>query len=399
MNWKRTLWILWAANFFIVGGAQFVLPFLPFYIRELGVPAYGTLEQWTGWVLSAHFLTSVIFQMVWGKLADRYGRKMMLIRAGLGMGIVTALMGIAGSVWHLLILRLLNGVFAGFVAMSISLQASVTPDEHAGSALGMLQTGAIAGQLIGPLIGGLLAAIMDLRYIFFLNGAMNAVAVTVIILFVHENRKPARETASSQTYDLRAMKTLIPVFIATSVTQAGMQSIEPIITLYAATLYSGAYLTVIAGLAVSVTGIANLVGSPTLGKLADRVGQRKVLTLALVAAALTYIPQAFAPNIYVLLVGRFMLGLFIGGMIPTLNVLVKLQAPDNMQAMAFGLNSSSSFLGSFIGPLIGGAVASAYGMRNVFFVTMAILLVNALMVSRNRNLDKRPHQDQPNSIA
>jgi DHA1 family multidrug resistance protein-like MFS transporter len=124
--------------------------------------------------------------------------------------------------------------------------------------------------------------------------------------------------------------------------------------------------------------------------LGDRIGQRKVLTLALSAAACMYIPQALAGSIGVLLVGRFLLGLFIGGMIPSLNVLVKIKAPVQMQATAFGFNSSSTFLGNLIGPLIGSSVAAAYGIKNVFYVTMAILLANAVMIFFNRKLDAEP---------
>lgn len=186
------------------------------------------------------------------------------------------------------------------------------------------------------------------------------------------------------------LQPLFPIFIASIITQIGMMSIEPIVSIYAKTLYTGSHLEVIAGLVVAMSGIANLVGAPTLGKLGDRIGQRKILVLALSAAACMYIPQALAGNITVLLIGRFLLGLFIGGMIPSLNVLVKKKAPAELQATAFGFNSSSTFLGNLIGPLIGSSVAAAYGIKNVFYVTMAVLLLNAVMIFFNRNLDAQP---------
>ncbi|HET7560248.1 MAG TPA: MFS transporter, partial [Limnochordia bacterium] len=177
--------------------------------------------------------------------------------------------------------------------------------------------------------------------------------------------------------------------------QAGMMSIEPIVTIYAKTLYTGAHLTLIAGLVVAMSGMANLVGAPTLGRWGDVIGQRKVLVLALCAASLMYIPQALAGGIGTLLVGRFLLGLFIGGMIPSLNVLVKKLAPAELQATAFGFNSSSTFLGNFIGPLLGSSVAVAYGIRSVFYVTMAILLLNAVMIGFNKKLDAQPKPAEP----
>jgi len=407
-NWKRTLWILWAATFTVTAGMSLVIPFLPLYIASLGVHSLQGIERWSGWVFSAQFVTSFLFQPLWGAFADRYGRKVMLLRAGFGMGIVTALMGLVGAVWQLLLLRLLNGVFSGFISMAVSLQASITPDEHSGRALGTLQTGAIAGSLIGPLAGGLLAETIGFHAVFYLTGALLLVASLIVAVFVREQRPQQQGNATplppsvqveaqltegdvpgagGRMHRLRALRPLIPVFIASTITQIGMMSIEPIVTVYAKTLYEGRHLALIAGLVVAITGIANLIGAPTLGRIGDRIGQRKVLVAALCLAALTYLPQALAVSIPVLLVGRFLLGLFIGGMIPSLNVLVKKLAPKNIQATAFGFNSSALFLGNFIGPLIGSTVAAAFDIRVVFYVTMAILLANAVSISFNRHLD------------
>lgn len=390
MNWKRTLWILWAADFFVAAGMSLVIPFLPLYIEKLGVHQLQEIEQWSGWVFSAQFVTSVIFQPIWGRLADKHGRKIMLLRAGLGMGIVTALMGAVGSVWQLLLLRLLNGVFSGFISMSVSLQASITPDEHSGQALGTLQTGLIAGNLIGPLIGGVMAETFGFRTVFFFTGGLLIVASIIVLIFVHEMHQPKIFTQKSKMGGFMQLKSLFPIFVASTFTQVGMMSIEPIVSIYAKTLYTGSHLALIAGLVVAISGFANFIGAPTLGRLGDRIGQRKILTLALCAAACMYIPQALATSIVVLLIGRFLLGLFIGGMIPSLNVLVKKKAPEELLATAFGFNSASTFLGNLIGPLIGSSVAAAYGIKNVFYITAVVLLANAVMIFFNRNLDVQP---------
>ncbi|KLU63815.1 tetracycline resistance protein, class C [Desulfosporosinus acididurans] len=390
MNWKRTLMILWVTNFLVTAGMSLVIPFLPLYIEKLGVHQLQDIERWSGWVFSAQFVTSVICQPIWGRFADKHGRKIMLLRAGLGMGVVTALMGAVVNVWQLLFLRLFNGIFSGFISMSVSLQASITPNENSGQALGMLQTGAIAGNLIGPLIGGVLAETIGFRAVFYLTGGFLIAAGIIVLIFVHENHQPRVNTKNNQKGDLIQLKSLLPVFIASTFTQVGMMSIEPIVSIYAETLYSGAHLALIAGLVVAMSGIANLIGAPTLGRLGDNIGQRKVLIIALCSAACMYFPQALAANIGVLLIGRFLLGLFIGGMIPSLNVLVKKKAPKELQATAFGFNSASTFLGNLIGPLVGSTVAATYGIKNVFYVTMVILLVNAVMIYFNRNLDVQP---------
>lgn len=409
-NWKRTLWILWAANFAVTAGMSLVIPFLPLYIETLGVHSLSSVERWSGWVYSAQFVTSFLFQPIWGSFADRHGRKIMLLRAGFGMGIVTALMGLVGAPWELLLLRVVNGVFSGFISMATSLQASITPDDQSGKALGTLQTGAIAGNLIGPLAGGVLADAIGFHGVFYLTGAFLLVASVIVMIFVKERRPQPRvvdvtpqKTSDSAAHSVSAeaavqarpqpqrkwplLRPLLPVYIASTVTQIGMMSIEPIVTVYAKTIYTGAHLVLIAGLVVAITGIANLIGAPTLGRIGDRIGQRKVLMIALCMAAVTYLPQALATTIPILLIGRFLLGLFIGGMIPSLNVLVKKLAPKSIQATAFGFNSSALFLGNFIGPLIGSSVAAAYGIRYVFYVTMAFLVANAISLFFNRKLD------------
>ncbi|WP_415875488.1 MFS transporter [Clostridium sp.] len=378
------------SNFFVTAGMSLVIPFLPLYIEKLGVHQLQSVERWAGWVFSAQYVTSVIFQPIWGRVADKHGRKINLLRAGMGMGIVTTLMGAVSSVKQLLLLRLLNGVFSGFISMSVSLQASITPNEDAGRALGMLQTGSVAGNLIGPLIGGVLAEVFGFRTVFFLTGSLLILASVIVMIFVQEQHEPKEVVESNIIDNLMKLKPLFPVFLASTVTQIGMMSIEPIVSIYAKTLYTGAHLATIAGLVVAISGVANLIGAPTLGRLGDRIGQRKVLILSFCAAVCMYIPQALAKNITVLLVGRFLLGLFIGGMIPSLNVLVKLKAPEELQATAFGFNSASTFLGNLIGPLIGSSVAASYGIKDVFYITMIVLLANAIMILFNKKLDIKP---------
>ncbi len=387
LNWKRTLVILWISDLCCAMGMSLILPFLPLYIEQLGVHQMEAVVRWTGWIFASQFIVAVFFQPLWGSMADRYGRKVMLLRAGFGMGIVTALMGLVNHPWQLLVLRMINGVFSGFISMSVSLQASVTPNEQSGRALGTLQTGLIAGNLLGPLAGGILAEKIGYHHIFFLTGAFLCTAGLLILFFVHEEHQPVAQVKQKNKVSWEMIKPLLPVFIASFVTNVGMMSIEPLATVYAKTLYHGVHLEFFSGLVVSITGMANLIGAPTLGRIGDKIGQRKVLAFALLMAALAFIPQALAGNLTTLLVGRFLLGLFIGGMVPSLNVLVKKLAPTEIQGTVYGLNSSSLFLGNFVGPLIGSHVAATWGIRSVFYVTMSVLLINSVVVYFNRFLE------------
>ncbi|MCL6547625.1 MAG: MFS transporter [Alicyclobacillus sp.] len=387
-TWKRTLLILWISTFLAVSGTSLIIPFLPLFVQELGVHHIGAVEQWSGWIFSAQMLTAAIFQPIWGGVADRYGRKPMLLRAGLGMGVMTILMGFVTAPWQLLVLRFVNGVFAGFISMSISLQASVTPREYSGRALGTLQTGQVAGTLIGPLIGGGLAEAVGFREVFILTGILLLLASLIVWLFVHEHRPdtPSRAPRKAPASRRRVLALLLPVFIATLVTQVAMMSIQPILTVYTTLLYHGPHLELVAGLVVACTGIANLIGAPILGRFSDVMGPKKILVTALICSAISFLPQVFATGIPLLLVGRFLLGLFTGGMLPSLNVLVKKLAPEEMQAQAYGVNSSFQFMGGLLGPLLGSTVAATWDIHDTFYVTMALLALNAVYIFFNRRI-------------
>jgi DHA1 family multidrug resistance protein-like MFS transporter len=146
------------------------------------------------------------------------------------------------------------------------------------------------------------------------------------------------------------------------------------------------------GLVSAITGIANLIGSPMLGRLGDKIGQRKILIFPLILCAIAFIPQIFATTITELLFGRFFLGLFIGGMLPSLNVLVKKMTPKDLQATAFGLNSSARFLGNLIGPIFGSFVATTFQIQDVFYFTIAFLLMNAVMIIFTHRFEVASHK-------
>ncbi|MCH5583708.1 MFS transporter [Shimazuella sp. AN120528] len=390
MYWKRVLWILWPANFLISAGMSMVIPFLPLYIEKLGVHNLQSVEHWSGWIFSAQFLTSFLFQPLWGTLADKYGQKSMLLRSAIGMGVVTILMAFVTSPLQLLILRLINGLFSGFISMSILMQASVTPDENSGKVLGTLQTGQIVGTLVGPLFGGALSELVGYDGVFLLTGGLILLAGVVVMVYIKETtpkKRMEKAVAEQPKPNWRSLRMLLPVFIASAVTQLAMMSVQPILPIYTKTIYDGSHLALMVGLVSAITGIANLVGSPTLGKIGDKIGQRKILIFSLVMSALAFIPQVFATSITELLIGRFFLGLFIGGMLPALNVLVKKMTPKELQGTAFGINSSARFLGNLIGPLVGSFVATTLQIQDVFYFTIAFLLINAVMIVFAHSLD------------
>jgi len=382
--WKRNLIVCWFGMFVTGVGMGQIAPVLPLYIDHLGIHDTALIEQFSGIAFGVTFIVSAIFSPIWGQAADRFGRKPMLLRASLGMAVVIFSMGFAQNVYQLIGLRLLQGVITGYGTACLTLIATQTDKEHAGWALGTLSTAPIAGSLLGPMIGGYIAETLGLQNVFFITGTLMLVAFITTALLVKESftRQDKKVLSAKETWNIIPDKGLTMIMFATSfVLTFALYSVEPIITVYVAELSSNtSHVAMLAGMAFSASGLANIIAAPRLGKLSDRIGPQKVMLAALVAAGLIFIPQAFVKNPWQLMVLRFLLGLAMAGLIPSVNVLVKKITPDFLIGRVFGFNMSAQYLGVFGGSIIGGQVAAYWGIRYVFFITSTLLLINAVWV-------------------
>ncbi|WP_280768036.1 MFS transporter [Salipaludibacillus daqingensis] len=383
-NWKRNLYILMVCQFFVMGAMTMIIPFLPLYLQELGVTDPQAVSRWAGVIFGANFLTAFIFAPLWGKLADRYGRKSMLLRSGFGMAIVLTLTGFAVGPWSLLFLRLLNGMISGFIPAAIALMSMSTPKKQMGYSLGMLQAGAVAGGICGPLFGGVMADLMGFRMIFYVTGAALLVAAMVVLIFVHEKFEKKTETVKTNTVQdfkkIASTSPVLSVFIVFFIIQVALIGINPLLSLFVQELTTSQNVAFYAGLAMSVMGFANMSASPFLGKLSDRKGHQYVLLFALLFAAIISFPQAFVESYWTLLVFRFLLGLCLGGLLPSINSLLRHLAPEGMESRTYGFSNSFMYLGTMIGPIAGGWLASVAGIRSLFIVSSILLVVNVLIV-------------------
>lgn len=383
-RWKRNLWVLAVAQFLVMGAMTMIVPFLPLYLNELGMTDPEDVQLWAGFIFGINFLSAFVVSPVWGMLADKYGRKIMVIRSGIGMSIAITLMGLSSSPLHLLILRFVNGLVSGFIPAGISLTAANTPRERVGYALGLLQAGAVAGSVMGPLFGGLMAEWFGFRTIFTMTGILVFVATMVVLLMVRELHKPdpANVKVSGFFREGSAIlrnRTLLPLFSVAFLIQFAMMSPNPQMPLFVQQLGApGGYVVFFAGLVTAVTGLANIVASPQLGKLGDRFGSQYVLLLALLGAAVFFIPHAFVTNVWQLLLCRFLLGLFVGGLLPSLNSLVRHNVPTGKESTAYGYSNSAVCLGNMLGPFVGGLVSGWIGIRGLFLITSLLLLLNSV---------------------
>lgn len=382
--WKRNLLVCWFGMFVTGVGMSQIAPVLPLFIKHLGIQDTALIEQFSGIAFGATFIISAVFSPIWGQAADRYGRKPMLLRASLGMAVVIFSMGFARNVYELIGLRLLQGVITGYSTACTTLIATQTDVRHAGWALGTLSTSSIAGSLLGPMIGGYMAENLGLQDVFFVTGGLLMIAFITTALFVkesfiHQDQKVL--TAKEIWATIPRKSVTIVLFVTSFVLTLALYSIEPIITVYVAQISSSSsHIALVAGVVFSASGLANIMAAPRLGKLSDTIGAQKVMLVALGAAGLIFIPQAFVKEPWQLVVLRFLLGLAMAGLVPSVNTLVKSITPHDLIGRVFGFNISAQYLGAFSGSILGGQVAAYWGIQYVFFFTSALLLINAVWV-------------------
>jgi DHA1 family multidrug resistance protein-like MFS transporter len=362
-------------------------PIMPLFLPVLGVQSESAIDLWAGILAGVTSFVAAFASPLWGRLADRHGRKLMLLRSSVAIGLFAGLMGAAGNVWQLFAFRALMGVFAGFSSTAIALVAGQVPEERLGFALGWLSTGQLVGSLVGPLLGGGLADLTgSYRIPFYCTSAIILLSTSFVWFGVHERfvavpqGRGGRALLSSLIAVARSPG-LLALFFVLLMAQFGVRTVQPVVTLYVKEMMgSRPDLATLSGIAFSITGLANVVAAPFLGNKSDVIGYRRVLLIALLGATVTTLPQAFTDSYWVFTALRFAVGLFIGGILPTANALVGRLVPRAQRGTVYGITSSAMFLGNSIGPLSGGAVAAAFGLRWVFLVTGAVLLANLVWV-------------------
>jgi MFS family permease len=391
--WERNLYSLWFGRFIAIAGLTMVMPFLPLYIRELGITGREAIKLWSGFIYAAPFMISVFMQPLWGIMGDRYGRKPMVVRGMLGLAAAFFLMGFSHTVFQLLVFRFFQGVFSGFAAPSLALQASCTPEDRMGQALGTLQSAQVTGFIVGPLLGGLLSHLMGYRPIFFWTGACCLTGALIVVGFVREEFIKKGEKKGSRlrqnlldVYRSANLRTMLVLLI---MVQVSIQIVTPFLSLYVEYLkVSPDRVGLMTGLVFGITGVTNALTTPFWGKRADRVGYRKILRYSLYGMTLFYLPQAFVTNVHQLLFLRAALGVFVGGAMPTINSIVQRSSAAENRGAIYGIFQSGLLLGNMAGPLIGGGLAAAFGLPSIFLITTAIFVLSTLWerkTGRNSN--------------
>jgi MFS family permease len=383
LHWQRNLAVCMFGSFTTIVAMTLLLPFLPLYVEQLGVKDHAAIVQWSGAAYGATFLSAALVAPLWGRLADRYGRKPMLIRASLGMSVAMALIGIAGNVWQLVGLRLLAGLLGGYASGSMVLVATQTPKDRTGWALGTMSSAIMAGNLVGPLVGGLLPPLIGIRATFFAAGAIIFVAFVATAFLIREQKKtPAekkqRDAADAGWAAVPDKRPLAAMLFTGMLLMLANMSIEPIITVYVATLVEDPNrVTMMAGLVMSAAALGSILSASRLGKLADRVGPWNVIVGCLAVSAVLLVPQAFVTSGWQLVVLRFLMGLSLGGLLPCIASVIRHTVPERVAGNMLGYSTSAQYTGQVAGPLLGGFVGGHIGMRAVFLGTCVLMAAGA----------------------
>jgi MFS family permease len=381
-HWQRNLWVCVFGSFTTIVAMTLLLPFLPIYVEQLGVSDHAAIVQWSGAAYGAAFLSAALFAPLWGRLGDQYGRKLMLIRASLGMAVAMSLIGLSQNVYQLVLLRLLAGLLGGYSSGSMVLVATQTPRAKTGWALGMMSSGVMAGNLAGPLIGGVLPPLIGIRMTFLAAGAIIFVAFLATSFLIHEEPRP-RQSKQAQRQggwaSIPDKRPVIAMLVTGMLLMLANMSIEPIITVYVAQIVPDpAHVTIVAGFVMSAAALGSILSASRLGKLADRIGHWTVIIGCLAVCAVLLIPQAFVTAGWQLIFLRFLMGLSLGGLLPCVATVIRHNVPERSAGGILGLSTSSQYVGQVAGPLAGGFVGGHFGMRAVFLATSVLMAAGAV---------------------
>jgi DHA1 family multidrug resistance protein-like MFS transporter len=385
VDWRRNLAALWFAEFTAIFGFAFAFPFLPIFLKELGVNNPGSLAVWTGWAAGASGIALAIASPIWGVVADRFGRKSMLIRAMIGGAVSVGLLSLSQRPEHVVVLRLLQGAFSGTVAAATALVASGTPRNRVGWAMGILTSSIAVGGAVGPVAGGLLATFFGLRWIFVIGAVLLLVSAIPVWFFVQEAPVVRQETVPRpvlETLRLSAPGTLAALSVlltAQAVMQMSYAAFQPLLVLQLLARGGGAAAG-LTGLTFGLSGIASALAAVAYTRAVRRVGYVPVAAAAAVLLAVFEALAGFDGALALIVVAGALAGFFYGVVGPAVSSMIGLETPHEVQARVFGVSASATAIGFGIGPLAAGQIAAARDVPTaiacsaVLSVLLAVLL-------------------------
>lgn len=396
MNWKFVLAILTCNILFMSFSYTMLIPFLPMYLTsELGVAA-SDVHIWSGIVFSATFVVSTAMAPIWGKLADSHGKRPMAIRSALFLSISYFFGAIVTSPEQLTLMRLFQGFAYGLWPMDLAIMTLYAPADKLGFCLGMMQGVMTAGSVLGPLVGGGLAGLFGMRSSFFIGSVLLFINALMFIFFIKEPPDPDREKRREGEKGLSQLAVLkIPLIrnmlLFAMFLQMVVFILQPVLSTYISSLAGDIpNLTFVTGLVFSLAGVSGAFAAPLWGRLGQKRGFIRMLTLSVVLTGLWMIVQGLPDTIVLFAASQFVIGLFFSGINPSINAVMAKYTPSDFKGRIYGMLFMAQQFGSIAGPLLGGFVATWWGMKSIFFVAAFILLsVSGVLYHIYRNEDPK----------
>ena len=383
VHWKQNLAVVWVSQFLSIMGFFFAIPFAPYYIQELGVHDPVKIKLWVSLFGAAAPFSLAIFSPIWGAIADRYGRRLMLLRANFGAAVVLVLMATVRSVEALVVLRLLQGLLAGTVTAAQAMVTSTTPENRSGTALGALSAAVYSGTMAGTFLGGIFAEYFGYRYSFLGSGLLLVLAGLLIVFGTREEfiPPPRQQNSNGSTAAASAIAPAVPLLLLTVTMSFCRQydnSLFPLLvqeihgSIQGAAFWTGS-ISAVAGLAGFLAGIV-------FGRLADRVDAPRLAKVSSVGAALFMVPQGLLYGFLLLFPARFGMVFCAGGLEPVFQVWLAKVTSVERRGSAFGWAATARSVGWVGAPLVSGLIASGFGLRSIYLVGGLQYLLLVLLI-------------------
>ncbi|MGC9360737.1 MAG: MFS transporter [Anaerolineae bacterium] len=396
-NWRRNLWVIAIAELLTLMAFQASFVLIPYHIQQLGVTDLREVAKWTGAFQSLGSISFALATPIWGMLGDRYGRKLMLVRAMIATTVVLAMLGFVRTPTQLLVLRVIQGCTTGTPAAAQALVATDAPKHRLAYALGIIQTALYAGMSLGPMLGGVVGDWLGYRSTFFLASTLCLIALLLTAILAAEPKRvqtgqepskkalPARESWNALVRSPRSAM-LVSFVLVTNLAYGIIGPALPI--LVQELVATPERVASVAGAITGATALTGAVAAMAIGRIGDRVGYRRVLVVCVTGAAALFVPQAFAGSALLLGSLRAVQGLFQGGLAPTLAAMLVSGGPQGREGALLGISSSASSIGFAIGPALG-AMAMRYMEPGRVFLLPALAMgaIAAALVLLPRSRD------------
>jgi DHA1 family multidrug resistance protein-like MFS transporter len=379
---RANLWIVCTAQFLTLAGMTAILPLLPLYLQQIGVEDRDAVRYWTGLLGSAPFLVAVFATPVWGAFADRVGHKPMVVRSVFGIALATVGMGFSGTPVALLGWRGLQGAVSGVFPAAVALLSASTPEARVGRALAILQSARAAGSLSGPFLGGVLADLLGMRFLFFAVGGLAAATAVLCAAVLDEPAHPSGEHRAAAARRVRARdlisdRATVAVLALVVVFQVMIMASWPGLALFVEQLgVPRDAVGTTTGLVILVAGVPAMFIAPLWARLGARFGVESTMLASLVLGGLAYVAVGvLAKRVEVLMGLRVVSGVVMAGFIPLAFQAMSIRAPQHARGRMAGLGSTAMMVGNVIGPLLGGWLAVHLDLAATFWVPGAAVTV------------------------